>query len=325
MSPAKKSRARRKPGRPRSNGDPFGLQGWDLRKSTIREDEIPKWFAEMRATLEERWRRVEDYSARSVLAARLGRELARSVTASEARAWFEDARQDHLWRLHLLDGRTKEGKLYRAYVAINLRNEFFAPDPGVMQTVRKLVLFLLDLEEPPGASHPPFLMPPTTTPEDYVKMRGTRMLLQVPMQGVTIPRRYTKRRARRLAEDFLDARSKQYWKLVHHHLKSTVSKSMSSHAGLKKAGLLESAFGRPSVRLAAAIQDPMLRPFEAPTRRAAAITTSQLQEAARLFRKWYPVVQRHLRGAKEEAGTRALPAEAAAYVAARAGRHGHGT
>ena len=279
-----------------------------MTRSSIREDEIPKWFAKMRETLEGRWQRVEDYHARSVLAARLGRELARSVTASEAEAWFEGARTDHLWRLRLLDGRTKEGVLYRAYVAINLHNEFFAPDPGAMKTLRELVTFILDLDEdePPDAFHPPSLRQPAAAPANYERMPGIRSLLQVPMEGVTIPRRYTKRRARRLVEDFLDGRSKQYWSCVHYHLKSTVAASLTSYARLKKAGLLERAFGRPSTKLAAAIQDPMFRPFDTPPR-VQPITESQLRKAARLLREWHPLARRYLRGVKKWAGNRGVP------------------
>jgi hypothetical protein len=275
--------------------DPFGLMGSDFHKERIKMDKIPVWLDEMRSTLEDRWRAVDELHRSNRLAKALGDHLGRTLLVGEARIWYEDAKQDHCWRVRLLNGRTSEGRLYRSYIGITCENGFFFPDPEQGDPLRQLVLHLLDLDGPPDPFLAPDLKVPAIVKDRWVKSRKDGKIFPLFMDGMVIPRRYSKGRTRRLITAFLSNRSREYWADVQDQLDALIEKSLLPFKRADSMGLLEKAVGKPAARLMKTVKDPTLQLTKSDIIRTAVLTPRDKQRAVRLYRGWYPLIQRYLR------------------------------
>jgi hypothetical protein len=285
-----------------STADPFRLEGRELTRSRIAKSEIPSWYAEMRDTLSKRWVVVESHHREGSLAAELGKTIGKPVSVKEAERWFRNARQDHKWRMRLLNPRTAEGKLYLAYSHLSLENQFFRPNSAKIPEIRELVLFLLDLEQPPHPFWAPILRGHAIKPGDFVERPPAQwekwgMFMFLPMEGLRIPRRYSKVRACEALTRFLHERSEEYWNHALRHLKSVVTGTMRPYKNIdvKDKELAKNFFGGASMGLVSTLRAPLLRLARSIEPRDPLMTTEEEAEAAALYWKWYPHVKKMLR------------------------------
>ena len=295
--------------------DPLGLRGLNLRKEPIRLDEIPTWFSLMREKLEERWEAVNSLPA-AVLAKRLEILFLRKPSDREIRDRMEDEEQEHRWRIRLLDPDTDEGKYYGACVGMAFENWFFTPDMTTFPRVQELLLFLLDLHEMPLPYSTPTLKEWGVVQDRWVKSKIDGKIFSLPMEGVVIPRRFGKDRARRLVTGFLSGRSEGYWRESQDHLQDLIATSMQPYGRLKKKGLLPEAIGEHSERLVRTILDPMLELTKGVSVHERVLTLRELQHAERLRRAWYPQVRRYLSFRKRHHGIGDTPRDFAARIRA---------
>jgi hypothetical protein len=212
---------RKKPGTRSSNrrrspryvlGDHFGLAGLDLEN----DNPVPvdPWIKEMRTTLEARWAHVEDLKRNGKLQAALGRSMGKQISAGDAAIWFSDAREDHRWRVRLLNPRTKEGKLYRGLMNDHVYRRLhmaISRLPEVIDTIA----YLLDLQSdfPGEPSVAPDLRYPRTFPGLGIVSPIAQRRNKPPsrIDGIEIPRRYTKARAQRAISMLFERRNPEYW------------------------------------------------------------------------------------------------------------------
>jgi hypothetical protein len=298
----RKKMSKRKPTPSLSTADPFRLEGRDLSRSHLAEDEILSWYAEMRNTLSERWAVVAHHHREASLAAELGKKIGKAVSPQEAERWFRDARQDHKWRVRLLNPRTTEGRLYLAYSHLTLEHEYFRPDDSKLPQIKELVLFLLDLEEVPYPFAGPLLREHVVKPGDtemrpHAQWEKRGMFMFLPMEGLRIPRRYGKVRACEALTQFLHSRSEEYWNDALHYLTSVVTEILRSR-GIKKGTdreLLKNHFGEASMGLVSALRAPQLKLSRSIEPRGSVMTTEEEAKARVLYKKWYHHVRRLVR------------------------------
>ena len=202
--------------------------------------------------------------------------------------------------MKLLDPKTGEGRLYRAYSHLVFNNESFTPDQEKLPKIRDLILFVLDLEEVPHPLYAPFLKQARIKPGDAVKRPGTPrkedgMFLLLPMEGLGIPRRFDKVRASQEISTFLDDRSEKYWKDVLDFLKWVVETSVRGWKDGVDKKILEEFYGESSMGLVKALRYPLLQLSRSFGGRRSALTKDEEAAAKRLFKKWYPLVQKFLK------------------------------
>ena len=192
--------------------DPFGIET-GLNRLSIREHEIPDWFAEIAGVLEKEWSWIQECSDQEI-ANVLGSDYIPGCKVEQAKTWRQDARQDHDWRLKLLNADTAEGSLYHALARLRLDKRYFQPETPEFRSLSRAALYWLDLEEFPDPSYPPWLREPHMLPgtsgegsEGQEDEHG--IAFHPPMEGIVIPRRYGRLRAQRVVVAFLDARDKQ--------------------------------------------------------------------------------------------------------------------
>ncbi len=276
--------------------DPLGLEGFDIRCETLKLSEMSSWFDEIAVQLDKRWALVEKLKWKD-LAAKLEEKRWRIKTQSDVEIWREEQRQDHEWRLRLLDGNSPEGKLYSALCRLSLDNMYFRPDPGGFEKISDLLLTMLDLMEFPDPFRPPELrthviLPGTTEmrPEAQRDERGA--LFYVPQDGIVLPRRYSRERAYRAIRQFMDGRDKQYWKDVKWHARSMASESVGALIKHPNPEAVEKFFGQVSMTLIRTLRYPMLNLFECMGVRAPAITKAQTKRASARYDDVYRLVKR---------------------------------
>lgn len=277
--------------------DPFGLIGLDIYKMPLPITEIPTWFQEMRERLAQRWQVVEESHMNRSLAGKLKVMLGREMKKHEVESWYDDAKCDVRWRIRLLDDRTEEGKLYRAYVGIACENDFFYPDTNRIKPMKEIIYFLLDLDQEAHVNpfSPPFLRTHQVLPDKWVKSKRDDRVVAMPMEGLVIPRRYSRARAKRAVGWLCRARSGDYWIEALDHLRGHIDAAMGPYERINQLGLLEKAIRKPSATLVRAIRDPMLKVGEFGTATNPRLTDRQIQMVVRRYRTLYPSVKRYLR------------------------------
>ena len=294
MKPKEPRKAKPEPWKTTTNsrlGDPFGLAGSNIHRTECREDEIPDWASAMRDELCERWEFVKKLLPIKKLAEKLSQELGRHMSEPETKLWFEDAKQDHEWRMRLLDKETEEGRLYHAYAGIMLVNEHYSPSPERTSQIREYVMYLLDLLDPPSPGVAPSLLPAHVVSLKGVMGKKNRGLLLHPLEGIVIPRRFSRERAIRFITEQLNNRPK-FRDVMQRRLQAEIAESMEPYRRMKEAGQTEGFFGRHAMQLAAVLQDPMFQLPDTTARRNTSLTKRELKRARQLFADWYPLVKR---------------------------------
>lgn len=300
MESGKKPKRRRKKAAKYRFGDPFGLRGLDIPRPSIRTDEVDSWFSEMREILEARWGVVEKHRNTGSLHKRLGTEFGRTVEPGEAMQWFQNARQDHEWRMKLLDPRKAEGQLYLAYSHLVLDNDFFEPAHEQKRNIRDLFLFVLDLDDILDPLRPPSLRSPEPIPGDIVGHPTTRaredwLLPIMPMEGLRMPRRFGKVRASQEASRFVGERSEAYWRSVRDYLRRIIDSIARPYGRAIDTSALEDAISKPSIGIISTVRSPLLHLSKSIERRRSSLTIADVAEAKRLFKRWYRLVQKLLK------------------------------
>jgi hypothetical protein len=173
--------------------------------------------------------------------------------------------------------------------------------------LKELVMFLLDLEDPPRPFSPPVLKGSRLIQDRWVKSPRDGKLFSLPMEGLVIPRRYGKDRARRLVTGFIAGRSMAYWNEVQDRLEALVDNSVDGYQKIKKLGLLDEAVGPHAARLVRTVQDPTLQLSKSETIRTTTLTPRDKQRAGRLYRGWYPLVKRYVKSRGAGARPKNIP------------------
>ncbi len=312
MAEQKKSRRRTKKRAGRGSTDPFGLEGSDLERHPIPIDQVPVWFQEIRDTLCARWDSVRVSQLEGDLPKRLGEELGKAMTPKEANQWFKEARQDHLWRVHLLDPDTVEGRMYHTFAHLVTYDEYFESAGGSVGRIRELLLHVLDLAEAPRPFVPPRLRQVAIVPGDTIRRPKSRWkkdgrVMLLPIQGVEVPRRFGKVRASREVQKFLDYRSDQYWKDVLTYLKSQTDAAILPYEKSYEEEDLKRVFGESSAKLARGLRRPLTQLSRSLAGRGDVLTAAEVSEAAVLYKKWFPLVQRLLKARSKDLTIRSIP------------------
>ena len=292
--------------------DPLGLEGLDIGCEKLKVSEMSSWFEEIACELDKRWSRVETLPWKR-LAAILREKRWPIDTESKVEIWRKDQRQDHEWRLRLLDGKTPEGRLYKALCRIHLENMSFTPDQGGFKKMSTLMLTMLDLMEFPDPFHPPELRAHEILPGAFVKRpeaqrveRGA--LFYVPQDGIVIPRRYSRARVNRAIKQFIDLRNDRYWHDVKEHVASLASKSVDIFKTKPDPKAVEEFFGEPSMSLVRTLREPMVNLFDCMGVNKPHITKVQTKRASARLAELHPLVRRLSRLRSEEARRRIAPA-----------------
>lgn len=276
--------------------DPFGLCGAGLNKEPLPADEIDSWFATMRTTLDARWSKVEETVAGKRLTAELSRRVGRSVSATEAREWYQDSRQDHRWRIRLLNPETALGRLHRAWVEVWFDYGDCFGDEAIDQALRKRLAFLLDLEEDGvgWAFGVPHLRTATFVSDGHFRMSSRRLVMDY-LEGIRIPRRYSQARARRAIAALFRERPRAYWRAIQQQSRREVEAALEPYGRIKEEGLLGEALGKGAELYTAGVLDPALDLSVGVPLRDGSLDPKQVARARRRYQALYPRVRRHMR------------------------------
>lgn len=275
-------------------GDHFGLAGLDLQN----DNPVPvdPWITELRTTLEQRWAHVEDLKRRGKLRAALSRSMGKKISDRELEIWYGDARDDHRWRIRLLNPKTKEGKLYRGLMNYYIHRRLAAIVSRLSEVIDTLA-YLLDLNPdfPGEPSVVPVLRGLRTFPSNgIVPLFEEPNSMRAQILGIQIPRRYTKARARRAMELLFERRDEDHWRRIAEPVVAIMDQAMQYSS--KKS--IERLCGGPgSLDLVLAIRENRsdLSNARRPRKRYASIDGDQVAKARELAAKWQPAVIRYLK------------------------------